>query len=170
MDCAKSGPIRAAEAVASEHGLMAIFGWDDASMARIYTRKAAPKKLVASGAAKLGLTNKIVPLPVPPKEKIIKNNAVEEGWCPEEDSNLHGFHHWYLKPARLPIPPSGPARTLKEGRVRLSTRSLKRQYLGSSARGFKRASVGCEAARDVAAAASRTREWGLRSGARRRPG
>ncbi len=28
-------------------------------------------------------------------------------WCPEEDSNLHGFHHWYLKPARLPIPPSG---------------------------------------------------------------
>ena len=28
-------------------------------------------------------------------------------WCPEEDSNLHGFHHWYLKPARLPIPPPG---------------------------------------------------------------
>src|SRR5215469_14274595 len=30
-------------------------------------------------------------------------------WCPGEDSNLHGFHHWYLKPARLPIPPPGPA-------------------------------------------------------------
>jgi hypothetical protein len=30
-----------------------------------------------------------------------------KSWCPEEDSNLHGFHHWYLKPARLPIPPSG---------------------------------------------------------------
>src|SRR6266852_6620698 len=29
------------------------------------------------------------------------------GWCPGEDSNLHGFHHWYLKPARLPIPPPG---------------------------------------------------------------
>jgi hypothetical protein len=29
-------------------------------------------------------------------------------WCPGEDSNLHGFHHWYLKPARLPIPPPGP--------------------------------------------------------------
>jgi hypothetical protein len=28
-------------------------------------------------------------------------------WCPGEDSNLHGFHHWYLKPARLPIPPPG---------------------------------------------------------------
>src|SRR5205823_4828764 len=31
------------------------------------------------------------------------------GWCPGEDSNLHGFHHWYLKPARLPIPPPGHA-------------------------------------------------------------
>jgi hypothetical protein len=30
-------------------------------------------------------------------------------WCPGEDSNLHGFHHWYLKPARLPIPPPGHA-------------------------------------------------------------
>ena len=29
-------------------------------------------------------------------------------WCPGEDSNLHGLHHWYLKPARLPIPPPGP--------------------------------------------------------------
>ena len=29
-------------------------------------------------------------------------------WCPGEDSNLHGVTHWYLKPARLPIPPPGP--------------------------------------------------------------
>ena len=28
-------------------------------------------------------------------------------WCPGEDSNLHGFHRWYLKPVRLPIPPPG---------------------------------------------------------------
>src|SRR4029453_13282126 len=28
-------------------------------------------------------------------------------WCPGEDSNLHGSLHWYLKPARLPIPPPG---------------------------------------------------------------
>ncbi len=29
-------------------------------------------------------------------------------WCPGEDSNLHGRNgHWYLKPARLPIPPPG---------------------------------------------------------------
>ena len=31
-------------------------------------------------------------------------------WCPGEDSNLHGFRHWYLKPARLPIPPPGLGR------------------------------------------------------------
>ena len=29
-------------------------------------------------------------------------------WCPEEDSNLHALRRWYLKPVRLPIPPSGP--------------------------------------------------------------
>jgi hypothetical protein len=28
-------------------------------------------------------------------------------WCPEEDSNLHALQRWYLKPVRLPIPPSG---------------------------------------------------------------
>ena len=105
----KIGAVRAAEAGASEHELMAMFGWDDASMARVYTRKAAQKKLAASGAAKLGLTKEIVPRPVPPEVKDNKNNSVQEGWCPEEDSNLHGFHHWYLKPARLPIPPSGLA-------------------------------------------------------------
>ena len=108
----KIGAIRAAEAGASEHELMAMFGWDDANMARVYTRKAAQKKLAASGAAKLNLTKKIVPPSVPPVKKDSKNNTLEERWCPEcpeEDSNLHGFHHWYLKPARLPIPPSGPA-------------------------------------------------------------
>jgi tetratricopeptide (TPR) repeat protein len=41
-------------------------------------------------------------------------------WCPEEDSNLHGFHHWYLKPARLPIPPSGPTAPIKDALPRLS--------------------------------------------------
>src|SRR6185312_538297 len=42
-------------------------------------------------------------------------------WCPGEDSNLHGFHHWYLKPARLPIPPPGHGATDKGRPFGLST-------------------------------------------------
>src|SRR5215469_10767268 len=43
-------------------------------------------------------------------------------WCPGEDSNLHGFHHWYLKPARLPIPPPGLADLGKAAGFALSNR------------------------------------------------
>lgn len=39
----KIGAVRAAEAGASEHELMAMFGWENADMARVYTRKAAQK-------------------------------------------------------------------------------------------------------------------------------
>jgi hypothetical protein len=50
--------------------------------------------------------------PCPRRSRSAKNfrkiNTVFPYWCPGEDSNLHGFHHWYLKPARLPIPPPGP--------------------------------------------------------------
>ena len=56
----KIGAVRAAA-----HELMAMFGWEDADMARVYTRKAAQKKLAASGAAKLAHGGMIVP----PKEK-----------------------------------------------------------------------------------------------------
>jgi integrase len=62
----KIGAVRAAEAGASEHELMAMFGWENADMARVYTRKAAQKKLAASGAAKLSLGGAIVPPSVPP--------------------------------------------------------------------------------------------------------
>src|SRR5450631_2122462 len=34
-------------------------------------------------------------------------------WCPGEDSNLHELLHWYLKPARLPVPPPGQDGSLK---------------------------------------------------------
>jgi integrase len=64
----KIGAVRAAEAGASEHELMAMFGWEDADMARIYTRKAAQKKLAASGAAKLSLAAANVPPSVPPEK------------------------------------------------------------------------------------------------------
>jgi hypothetical protein len=43
-------------------------------------------------------------------------------WCPGEDSNLHDLRHWYLKPARLPIPPPGQAQRHKGAGFRLSTR------------------------------------------------
>ncbi len=79
----KIGAVRAAEAGASEHELMAMFGWDDANMARIYTRKAAQKRLAASGAAKL----RIVPPVVPPREKARENNALEGYWRPVGESN-----------------------------------------------------------------------------------
>ena len=64
----KIGAVRAAEAGASEHELMAMFGWEDADMARIYTRKAAQKKLAASGAAKVSHARIIVPPTVPPTD------------------------------------------------------------------------------------------------------
>ena len=87
----KIGAVRAAEAGASEHELMAMFGWEDANMARIYTRKAAQKKLAASGAAKVSLGFPIVPPTVPPHRKPKENNALWGRWCPEEDSNLHAL-------------------------------------------------------------------------------
>jgi Phage integrase family len=79
----KIGAVRAAEAGASEHELMAMFGWDDANMARIYTRKAAQKRLAASGAAKL----RIVPPIVPPNKNVIENNEIERYWRPVGESN-----------------------------------------------------------------------------------
>src|SRR5450432_2561531 len=36
-------------------------------------------------------------------------------WCPGEDSNLHELLHWYLKPARLPVPPPGQDECRKRG-------------------------------------------------------
>ena len=41
----KIGAVRAAEAGASEHELMAMFGWENADMARVYTRKAAQNEV-----------------------------------------------------------------------------------------------------------------------------
>ena len=83
----KIGAVRAAEAGASEHELMAMFGWEDADQARVYTRKAAQKRLAASGAAKLGYHGIIVPPVVPLAGKIIKNNMLRGEWLPGPDSN-----------------------------------------------------------------------------------
>ncbi len=83
----KIGAVRAAEAGASEHELMAMFGWDDANMARIYTRKAAQKRLAASGAAKVALSAPTVPPAVPPVRKSSNNNELEAYWRPVGESN-----------------------------------------------------------------------------------
>src|SRR5256885_8100105 len=32
----------------------------------------------------------------------------KENWCERRDSNSHGFPHWILSPARLPVPPLSP--------------------------------------------------------------
>ncbi len=42
-------------------------------------------------------------------------DAPQTTWCPGEDSNLHELLHWYLKPARLPVPPPGQVGRLSRG-------------------------------------------------------
>ncbi len=83
----KIGAVRAAEAGASEHELMAMFGWEDADMARIYTRKAAQKKLAASGAAKLTYASRIVPPSVPLQNNSRENNKLGSEWRSRRGSN-----------------------------------------------------------------------------------
>ena len=84
----KIGAVRAAEAGASEHELMAMFGWEDADMARVYTRKAAQKKLAVSGAAKVAHRVTIVPPTVPPAGIVSKNSVLEAGWWTRQGLNL----------------------------------------------------------------------------------
>lgn len=57
----KVGATRAADRGASEHHLMAIFGWSDPDMARVYTR-AASQKHMASAAIGTLAKREIVPL------------------------------------------------------------------------------------------------------------
>jgi hypothetical protein len=79
----KVGAVRAAEVGASEHELMAIAGWDDVGIVRIYTRKAARKRLAASGAAKRGHSEIVVP----PTGKTFETKALRGEWLPGPDSN-----------------------------------------------------------------------------------
>ena len=36
-------------------------------------------------------------------------------WCPKRDSNSHALRHWFLRPACLPVPPSGPLCVVCDG-------------------------------------------------------
>lgn len=62
----KAGATSAADNGASEHELMATFGWESAKQAQIYTKKANRRRLAGSGAAKITVGraengNEIVP-------------------------------------------------------------------------------------------------------------
>lgn len=62
----KAGATIAADNGASEHELMATFGWESPKQAALYTRKANRRRLASAGASKITLTqaetgNKIVP-------------------------------------------------------------------------------------------------------------
>jgi hypothetical protein len=67
---------------------MAMFGWEDADMARVYTRKAAQKKQAASGAAKVTHAAIIVPPTVPLGEMLSKNSALWVEWWTRQGLNL----------------------------------------------------------------------------------
>jgi hypothetical protein len=43
----------------------------------------------------------------------------EKFWCEWGDSNSHGVTHWYLKPARLPIPPHSRTRAQRSEFVQM---------------------------------------------------
>lgn len=64
----KAGATIAADNGATEHELMATFGWESPKQAAIYTKKANRRRLAGSGAGKISLTkgetvNEIVPPP-----------------------------------------------------------------------------------------------------------
>jgi integrase len=91
----KIGATLAAENGASERQLMALFGWTDPAMARIYTRAAKAKRLAAQAAAMLAENESDTSIPVPGEDlreegqNLNKFNAVFKRWCGQEDSNLH---------------------------------------------------------------------------------
>ena len=62
----KAGATIAADNGATEHELMATFGWESPKQAALYTKKANRRRLAGSGAAKISLgkgenENEIVP-------------------------------------------------------------------------------------------------------------
>ena len=82
----KVAAVQCAEAGASEHELMALFGWDDPGMARKYTRMAAQKRLAASASEKR-LRGASVPPFVPPIKIAREIKALKTHWCQKRTIN-----------------------------------------------------------------------------------
>ena len=53
-------------------------------------------------------------LSLPPQSSASTNSAISPEKCPEQDSNLHTSRHTHLKRARLPIPPPGHFKIIKD--------------------------------------------------------
>ena len=91
----KLGAQRCAEAGASEHQLMALFGWSNPQQAAVYTKKANRAKLEAQAAVLLHAqtSNKLSHFlrrwrPVGQTgQKAVIISGVFEGWRPQGDSN-----------------------------------------------------------------------------------
>ena len=72
----KAGATRAADNGATEHELMAIFGWDSPKQAALYTRKANRKKLAAGAMHKLML-GQIENESVPPDGVVVSGGTIK---------------------------------------------------------------------------------------------
>ena len=71
----KAGATRAAENGATEHQLMAMFGWDSPKQAALYTRKANRKRLAAEAMHKL-MPGQIENKSVPPKRAVASGGTI----------------------------------------------------------------------------------------------
>jgi len=132
----KAGATRAAENGTTVNQLMALFGWKTERMALHYTRKADRKRLAAAAAPLLlaqsanasslaRTTNDNRPHLGSGAGASANDQAKSGGQkldgAQERTRTSTAFNHWYLKPARLPIPPPGPVTPIgKAGAFALS--------------------------------------------------
>ena len=95
-----------------------MFGWRAFKTAEPNTRQAERVRLAGAAMHLIGLdrlgSGNVPPsgLSEPMGRSGENRNEIRtdfRDWCPGKDSNLHLLQDWYLKPARLPIPPPGLA-------------------------------------------------------------
>jgi hypothetical protein len=72
------------------------FHGDQGSGVALIVAEEVPERIIPTGSA--GSVSKV------PKRK----RGIKTKWCERGGSNPHGFLHWILSPARLPVPPLSP--------------------------------------------------------------